>query len=119
MQPDSASATTMAMMGIENAPATRTGVIPQKRCPSFAPFMVKKQFSRTGRDRSRRGRAAPAPSRAMIGIRCLRRQRRPMSGADTDPDRTRHSRAAEPAIAGRILGQILLMIVLGEVERPG
>src|ERR1700760_3578885 len=31
-------------------------------------------------------------------------------------DRAGHAGAAEAAIAGRILGQILLMIVLGEVE---
>ena len=38
------------------------------------------------------------------------------SGADAGADRTRHAGAAKPAIAGRILGQILLMIVLGEIE---
>src|SRR5690349_3972437 len=35
------------------------------------------------------------------------------------PDRAGHAGAAEPAIAGRILRQILLMIVLGEIERTG
>src|SRR5689334_23309354 len=39
-----------------------------------------------------------------------------MSGADADADRTRHAGAAEPAIARRILGEILLMIVLGKIE---
>src|ERR1700676_2038006 len=41
------------------------------------------------------------------------------SGANAGADRARHAGAAEPAIAGRILGQILLMIVLGEIERAG
>src|ERR1700716_3237067 len=38
------------------------------------------------------------------------------SGADARADRTRPPGAAKSAIAGRILGQILLMIVLGEIE---
>src|SRR5664279_711305 len=41
------------------------------------------------------------------------------SGADAGADRTRHPGAAKSAIAGRILGQILLMIVLGEIEFAG
>src|SRR5688572_19339703 len=36
-----------------------------------------------------------------------------------DADRAGHSRAAEPAVAARVLGEILLVVVLGEVERPG
>src|ERR1700745_4180475 len=40
-----------------------------------------------------------------------------LSGAGGD--RGEHAVAAEPAIAGRILGQILLMIVLGEIELAG
>ena len=39
-----------------------------------------------------------------------------LSGADADADRAGHAGAAEPAIAGRILGQILLVIVFGEIE---
>src|SRR6266403_6145038 len=38
------------------------------------------------------------------------------SGANAGADRTRHPGAAESAIAGRILGEILLMIVLREIE---
>src|SRR5712692_932561 len=41
------------------------------------------------------------------------------SGVDADADRARHAGAAKPAIAGRILGQILLMIVLGKIELAG
>src|SRR5579871_3426695 len=36
---------------------------------------------------------------------------------DPGADRTAHAGAAEAAIAVRILGQILLMVVLGEIER--
>src|SRR5262249_7618086 len=38
------------------------------------------------------------------------------SRGNADSDRAGHAGAAEPAIAGRILGQVLLVIVLGEVE---
>src|SRR3954467_10810018 len=38
-------------------------------------------------------------------------------GVDADADRARHAGAAETAIACRILGEVLLMIVLGKVER--
>src|SRR5262245_66424140 len=34
-----------------------------------------------------------------------------------DPDRARHTGTAQPAIAHRVLGEVLLMIVLGEIER--
>src|SRR3974377_774417 len=34
-----------------------------------------------------------------------------------DADRATHAGSAEAAIAGRILGEILLVVVLGEVER--
>src|SRR5208282_1666051 len=46
-------------------------------------------------------------------------QRNLLSGADAGADRTGHAGAAEPAIAGRVLGQILLMVVLGEIELAG
>ena len=39
--------------------------------------------------------------------------------AHTDADRARHAGAAEAAIAGGILRQILLVIVLGEIELAG
>src|SRR3954451_15655398 len=39
-------------------------------------------------------------------------------GRDADADLARHTRAAEAAIAVRVLGQILLVVILGEVERP-
>src|SRR6266478_3083673 len=48
------------------------------------------------------------------GLRMLKR-----SGADARADRTRHTGAAKSAIAGRILGEILLMIILGEIEFAG
>src|SRR6516165_2225989 len=38
------------------------------------------------------------------------------SGADAGADRAGHVGAAESAIAGRILGKILLMVVLGKIE---
>src|ERR1700712_1822361 len=41
------------------------------------------------------------------------------SGADAGADWARHAGAAKAAIAGRILGQILLMIILGEIEFAG
>src|SRR5258705_3199604 len=39
------------------------------------------------------------------------------AGRNARADRAAHAGAAEPAIARRVLGQILLVIVLGEVER--
>src|SRR3954452_18585303 len=38
------------------------------------------------------------------------------SGVHADADRARHAGAAQSAIARRVLGEILLMIVLGEIE---
>src|SRR5436190_6884127 len=38
------------------------------------------------------------------------------SSTHADADRARHAGAAQAAIARRILGEILLMIVLGEIE---
>src|SRR5438105_8681698 len=38
------------------------------------------------------------------------------SGTHADADRARHAGAAQSAIARRVLGEILLMIVLGEIE---
>src|SRR5262245_66417294 len=38
-------------------------------------------------------------------------------GRDSGTDRAAHAGAAEPAIAARVLRQILLMIVLGEIQR--
>src|SRR4051794_40914079 len=46
-----------------------------------------------------------------MDVRCSIR-----GGADTRPDRARHTGAAKPAIAHRVLGEILLVVVLGEVE---
>src|SRR5689334_12048226 len=39
------------------------------------------------------------------------------NGSNADSGRASHSGAAKPAIAGRILGEILLMVVLREIER--
>src|SRR5712691_9015856 len=57
----------------------------------------------------------------------VRGERKPSSRARTaritgpsgglDPDRAAHAGAAEAAIARRVLGQILLVVVLGEIER--
>src|ERR1041384_2110301 len=38
---------------------------------------------------------------------------------DAGPYGTAHTGAAHPAVAARILGEILLVIVLGEIERAG
>src|SRR5262245_23989760 len=40
-------------------------------------------------------------------------------GFDADADRAGDARAADTAVALRVLGQVLLVIVLGEVERRG
>src|SRR5262252_1945970 len=40
-------------------------------------------------------------------------------GVDRGPDRTAHAGAAEAAVSGRILGEILLMIILGKIEVRG
>ena len=40
-----------------------------------------------------------------------------LGSADAGADRAGDARAAEPAIAVRVLGEILLVIVLGEIER--
>src|SRR5689334_20027499 len=45
------------------------------------------------------------------------RARRDSVRGNADADRAAHPGAAKPAIALRILGQILLVVVLGEVER--
>src|SRR5690349_12160531 len=41
------------------------------------------------------------------------------SGFDADADRAGHAGAADAAVAGRVLGQVLLVIVLGVVELAG
>src|SRR5438876_414047 len=50
---------------------------------------------------------ATLPQSSLRGLRRL----------DRGADRAAHAGAAQPAIAHRILGEVLLMIVLGEVER--
>ena len=40
-------------------------------------------------------------------------------GRDARPDLAGDAGAAEPAIAARVLGEVLLVVVLGEVERAG
>ncbi len=46
-------------------------------------------------------------------------RRPPRSNADAGSDRAGHAGAAEAAVAAGVLGQVLLVVVLGEVERPG
>src|SRR5258707_2234755 len=41
------------------------------------------------------------------------------SGRDACRKRTGHAGAAQAAIARRVLGEVLLVIVFGEIERPG
>src|SRR3984957_11912219 len=108
MQPDRASAVVTAKISSPNARATPTGATPHSETAKFLHRLwLTNRFSR--------GDAAETPSPRCRGQR--RRTRR--SGADAGADRTRPPGAAEPAIAGRVLGQILLMIVLGEIELAG
>src|SRR5262249_11395413 len=53
----------------------------------------------------------------MVNKRCGRHLSRPNSGGHAHADRARNTGAAETAVTSRILGEILLMIVLGEIER--
>src|SRR5262249_23864071 len=62
----------------------------------------------------RRSDARSAGSPSTSGDRTSRRH-----GADRGPHRTADAGAAEAAIAGRILGEILLMIILGKIEVRG
>src|SRR6202035_5340737 len=113
MQPDKASAVMAAIIGNRNARATRTLAIPHSETAPvlhrlwltnrFLPINVNGRCGRPKRPHS-------APGQATATAR---------SGADAGADRAGHAGAAKPAIAGRILGQILLMIVLGEIEFAG
>src|SRR5204862_1897864 len=40
-----------------------------------------------------------------------------LGGADPDADRAGHARPADPAVAARVLVQVLLVVVLGREER--
>src|SRR5215475_10249298 len=62
----------------------------------------------------RRSDARSAGSPSTTDNRTSRRH-----GADRGPHRTADAGAAEAAIAGRILGEILLMIILGKIEVRG
>src|SRR6516164_7966569 len=102
MQPDKAIAAVTTMIGRRNARATGTNAILKRETASVLhPLWLIKGF-----------RGAP-PLRAG-GER--NRAKTDRSGRDADPDRAGHAGAAEPAITGRILGQILLVVVLGKVE---
>ena len=75
-----------------------------------AAITVKDEFAET----------PPHPDRIFDAIRPLPaggERRKEASGRHTNTDRARHAGAAEAAIARRILGEVLLVIVLGEVER--
>src|ERR1700722_1479507 len=96
MQPDRASAVTMAVIGNRNARETRTGAIPHSETDLVL-------------------------HRLWLTNRCCRKSVdgsavQQLSSADAGDDRARHAGAAKPAIAGWILGEILLVIVLGEIE---
>src|ERR1700682_4647839 len=102
MQPDRASAVMMAMIGNRNARATRTGAIPHSETALVLHRLwLTNRFSGGGPE-SRKSRLSAGHAKR--------------SGADAGADGARHAGAAKPAIAGRILGQILLVIVLGEIE---
>src|SRR5690242_20106163 len=70
--------------------------------------MVKKGFFAI------RGRANEALAPCLRGEETTRIESR--SGGHADADRARHAGAAQSAIARRVLGEILLMIVLGKIE---
>src|SRR5258708_164743 len=57
-----------------------------------------------------------SPRIASRTITRLRERRAPLSRRRGNADRTAHARAAEAAIAHRILRQILLMVVLGKIK---
>src|SRR5205814_898981 len=61
--------------------------------------------------------ATPAGTIARSGGAPQRLPRGSSARRCAEPDRAAHAGAAEAAIAGRVLRQILLMVVLGEVER--
>ena len=61
--------------------------------------------------------AALAATLAAAGHFFLSKARRPPPRLpDVDPNRAGHARAAETAVAVRVLGQVLLVVVLGVVE---
>src|ERR1700756_372810 len=101
MQPVSPSAIMTAMMGNRNARTTGTGAIPQ----SETALVLHRLWLTNGSWRLRGKPETLLPSQ--LGSR---------SGRDADADRAGHAGAAEPAIARRILGEVLLVIVLGEIE---
>src|SRR5262249_41221461 len=113
MQPDSASAVMAAMIGRRNARATRTGAIPQ----SETALVLHLLWLTNG------GWTTSPRIRPRQGLRRDKRgewQRFKASGrVDAAADRAGHAGATEAAIARRVLGEILLMIVLGEIERTG
>src|ERR1700733_10513640 len=109
MQPASASAAMAAGTGKESARMTRNLSCPvyQRDGLSFAPDMVNKLFF-----------ACAARARAAGDCRPPLAERK-RSGRDARRKWARHTGPAQSAIAGRILGEILLMIVFGEIERSG
>src|SRR5690349_5658319 len=108
MQPDKANAAAAAMIGKENARARRTGAIPQNE---IAPVLHLTWLIKGLRGDYVHHSGAMRQHRTRIDNTALCR--------DAGADRAGHAGAAEPAIAGRILGQILLMVILGEVKFAG
>src|SRR5262249_5501168 len=113
MQPDSASAVMAAMIGRRNARATRTGAIP----PSEIALVLHPLWLTNG------GWTTSTPIRLRQGLRRDKRgDRRRFKASrrvDADADGAGHAGAAEAAITRRVLGEILLMIVFGKIERTG
>src|ERR1700693_5901397 len=107
MQPDRASAVIAAMIGNRNARATRTGAIPSSETAK----VLHRLWLING--------CLPAGvARPMCKGQCARalaHDAKRSGRADAGADWTRHAGAAKPAIAGRVLGQILLVIVFGEI----
>src|SRR2546421_406906 len=74
-------------------------------CVTRHPRPVQPQWRQKG------GAAAGGPGGGK-SVACRSSLRRRHTGAE----RTAHAGSAKPAIAGRVLGEVLLMIILGEVE---
>src|SRR5713101_4246368 len=72
-------------------------------------FCLRKYLSREPGDRRHAG--------ATVGWVPCSWSRSDLSRGHGDADGAAHAGAAEPAIAHRVLGEILLMIILGEIER--
>src|ERR1700721_2765145 len=113
MQPDRASAVMAGMIGSRNARATRTVAIPSRETSVLHRLWLTNGFCwRYARPMFNGRCGRPQPAFLAVLAPDAKRSGRVDAGAD----RTRHAGATKSAIAGRVLGQILLVIVFGEIE---